>query len=218
MKMNLKDLFVPILIGGGITWWAFGEKKKKDLEAEKRAEEATKTPTPGTKAKVKAAPKANAQEKAFIDAVRSLQTELGVSPTTGFVGDKTKTALASYKLTTNVTAANVKDLINQVKTAKAKKTAPPVKNLAQQAVDLWKKYPASKIVLLSDIKIKPKVYNILRKLWIDDPNSWETTWYKGKTISHSQGSVKDATTSNKILVVIDGKNYLLPAESVLIQS
>lgn len=216
--MKAENLLIPGLLVGGVALYAFNEKKKKDLEAEKRAEEATKEPTPGKKAKVKPAPKANAQEKAFIDAVRSLQTELGVSPTTGFVGDKTKTALASYKLTTNVTAANVKDLIAQVKSAKAKKTAPPVQNLAQQAVELWKKYPNSKLVLLNDIKIRPKVYNILRKIWIDDPNSWETTWYKGKTISHKDGSIQNSTTSNKILLVMGGKNYLLPAESVLIQS
>jgi isochorismate synthase EntC len=218
--MAKNNFLIPGLIIGGAAYIYYN--KSKEAEAvQKKADEAgaaaaAKNPT--TKQARKAAPKPSAAEKAFIDNVIKLQNILEVTPSTGFVGDKTKAALKAFNLSTNVTAANIADLITKATAAKKKPNAPAGKSLAQQAIDLYKKLRTSKIVLVRALELTPKVYNQLTKVYQDIPGSYAQTFYKGYSWDHDELELIAATTSNKIVAKTKyGTTYIIPAENILIQ-
>jgi hypothetical protein len=218
-KNNFPGL--PIFVAGAAVW-IYYSKTKQEAEVQNKADEAAKAATvksPITKLVKKAAPKPTAAEKAFIDNVIKLQNILQVSPPTGFVGNKTKAALKALNLNTNVTAANIVELITKATTAKKQPGAAAAKNLAQQAIDLYKKLPSAKISLVKELDLFPKVYNELLKVYQDIPGSYKQNYYKGYTWNKNELNLIAATTSNKIVAKTkSGTVYILPADSILIQS
>jgi hypothetical protein len=218
-KNNLPGL--PIFVAGAAVW-IYYSKIKQEADIQKKADEAAQAATvksPTNKLAKKAAPKPTAAEKTFIDNIIKLQNVLEVSPATGFVGDKTKGALKALNLSTSVTAANIIDLINKATAAKKQPGAAAAKNLAQQAIDLYKKFPTAKITLVKELDLFPKVYNQLLKVYQDVPGSYKQNYYKGYTWNKNELELIAATTSNKIVAKTkSGTIYVLPSDAILIQA
>lgn len=212
---------IPILLAGAAVY-IYYSKTKQEADVKNKADEAAEAATLKnltSKLAKKAAPQPTAAEKAFIDNVIKLQNILQVSPPTGFVGNKTKAALKDFNLNTNVTSFNIIDLITKATLAKKQPGAAAVKNLAQQAIDLYKKFPSAKITLVKDLDLFPKVYNELLKVYQNEPGSYKQNYYKGYTWNKNELKLIAATTSNKIVAKTkSGTIYILPSEAILIQS
>jgi hypothetical protein len=95
-KKNNSNILLIAVAAGAFYFYGKVRSNLKDKQdaAKKAAEEAAaeaarleKENKPATKT---SAPVPSKAEKAYTDAVKKLQTALGVSPVTGFVGDKTK--------------------------------------------------------------------------------------------------------------------------------
>jgi pyruvate/2-oxoglutarate dehydrogenase complex dihydrolipoamide acyltransferase (E2) component len=222
-KKQNNFIFYAALAGAFFIYGKVRSKLLADkLAAEKEAEEAAKealqpTPSPTPSPKKKAAPKPNAQEKAFIDAIRKLQEALGISPATGFVGEKTKAALRALKLSDVVTAANVADLITKVQSAKQRSNK-PVLSLATQVRLAWNKSNSSQLVVTETFRSTPKLEDKVRNVWNDDPRKTARTFTKGSQIKKSDGfTIPSTTTSNKIVLknkageffILDPGNFIV---------
>lgn len=218
-----KENNLLLYAGLGLAFFAYGKVRSKlkadKLAAEKAAEEAAQEalkPTPSPQKK--AAPKPSAAEKAYIDAIRKLQDALGISPATGFVGDKTKAALRALKLSDVVTAANVADLITKVQAAK-KSSGKPVLSLAEQVRMAWNKSNNSQLVVTQTFTTKPKLEDKVRNVWNDDPRKFNRTFTKGSQIKRSDGfTIPSTTTSNKIVLKNKaGEFFILEPGNFIVQ-
>lgn len=220
-KKSNNQLFIYAAIAaGGFAFWKIRSKQQADQLAAKAAAEAAALEAQKTapSPQKKAAPKPNAAEKAFTDAIRKLQEALGVSPATGFVGDKTKAALRALKLSPIVTAGNVANLINLVQAAK-KSPEKPVLSLAKQVLMAWNKSGSSKLIVSETFTTKPKLEDKVRQVWNDDPSKGNRTFTKGSQIKKSDGySIPSTTTTNKIVIKNKaGEFFILEPSKFIVQ-
>lgn len=223
-KGNTNLLIFGAIAAGGFYYIYKKQKDQKEAaakEAESQAKEAEKAIQTETKPTKKSAPVPTAAERAYTEAIRKLQTALGISPTTGYVGDKTKAALRALKLSDVVTSGNVADLITKVEAAKKKSATPskPVLSLAQQVQNAWNKSTSSKLIVTETITIKPKLEDKVRNVWNDDPGKYSRTFYKGNTIARADGyTIVGTTTSNKVVLKNKaGEFFLLDPNKFIVQ-
>ncbi len=225
-KKNNSNILLIAVAAGAFYFYGKVRSNLKDKQdaAKKAAEEAAaeaarleKENKPATKT---SAPVPSKAEKAYTDAVKKLQTALGVSPVTGFVGDKTKAALIALKLTDVVTAGNVADLITKVEAAKKAKPPPAApKNLA--ATDLLnfaKKNPGGKVVFLERFTTRSRLLNPISKVYIDDPDAFDSNIGKGQDWFFSRYKPVATTTSNKIVFQEGKKYWTIPANKLIAQA
>lgn len=217
-KKSDNTIFIVLALAAGGFYYYVSKKKKDEAEAAKKAAEeaeaeakkALENKTTPTK---KAAPVPTAAERAYTDAVRALQKALGIDPTTGFVGDKTKAALRALKLSDVVTAGNIADLILKVQAAKKAAGTPaakPVVSLADQVRNAWNKSAGASLVFTDYVTTKPKLLDAVRNVWNDDPNKYAKAFRKGETISKKDGyAITATTTSNKVVVKNKSGEYFL---------
>ena len=227
MAKKKNNILIPALVTGVVGFMAYTNMKRRqqkeaaEKEAENQAREAEKAIQTETKPSKKSAPVPTAAERAYTEAIRKLQTALGISPTTGFVGDKTKAALRALKLTDVVTSGNVADLITKVEAAKKKSATPskPVLSLAQQVQNAWNKSASSKLIVTETITTKPKLEDKVRAVWNDDPSKYDRTFYKGSSLSRADGyTIPGTTTSNKVVLRNKaGEFFLLDPRKFIVQ-
>lgn len=218
MAKKSNNLLIYAAIAGG-AYYYFVILKKKDQEKEtaKEADEFAKEAAKPTTTK-KAAPKPSAAEKAFVDKVRKLQTALGISPTTGFVGDKTKAALNNLKLTDSVTTSNIDDLIKKVELAK-KQSSKPALSYADQVRMAFNKSKDAALIVTEYFDAKPKLLDKGTNTWKDSPGAGNRSFSKGKKLLKTDGySIIASTTSNKVVLKNKaGEYFIIEPKFLLVQ-
>lgn len=224
-KKKNNQIYLILAAAAGAIYYIVKKQKDQQKEAEKTAEtaaqEAEKAITTETKPAKKSAPIPTAAERAYLEAVRKLQTALGISPTTGFVGDKTKAALRALKLTDVVTSGNVADLITKVEAAKKASSTPskPVVSFADQLLAAWKKSAKASLILTDNQEVTPKLLDPVRSTYNNDPNKSSRTFYKGNKIAKADGYQFTGTTKTNKAVIKSkaGEIFLLDPGKLLFQ-
>jgi hypothetical protein len=224
MAQKKKQDFTIILIAltalGGYGYWIFDKRKKeREILRAKAAEEAEQQQKRNQTTTTTSAPVPTAAEKAFIDAIHKLQGSLGISPTTGYVGDKTKAALKALNLSDVVTAGNIADLIKKVEAAKKAQPVPAKTLLAADILAFSKKNPGAKFLFVTAYTTKKKILDPLDGNYKDDPNSGEYKIRKGETWVSSKYKPVAITTNNKVIFQDAAKKYwAIPAGNFVLQS